>query len=217
MRAKRTKHHLFGIYILINNHRLVKIVLLLLCGWNTIHKWIQLIYDYFNMWSVFSARLICFMNNLRTDSEKCFPEILKVLYITAVCSLYPICVCVCPYIQQCVHTYHCRKWKMSVRTWPSCRAARMIYGWNNWDHCRHGNRIPEGGGEERGILCGGNGSMVWGGGPERVRVCARVCHNVTPSPVWVRHPWILIYMRHRIKDWFLLLHVVFTVTITSFI
>lgn len=38
----------------------------------------------------------------------------------------------------------------------------MIYGWNKWDHCRHGNRITEGkdevGGGGRGaFFCGGNG------------------------------------------------------------
>jgi len=48
---------------------------------------------------------------------------------------------------------------------PPCRAAHVIYGGNKWDHCRHGNRIPEGAGG--GLVGGGNGApkvLGFGGG-----------------------------------------------------
>ena len=128
-----------------------------------------------------------------------------------------------PSVFACVHTYS------SVYIHITGESGKC-----QWEHGLHAEQLAWFMGEITGITVGTvTGSLREGvrreesfvvvmapwywGGREHVRVCARVCHNVTPSPVWVRHPWILIYMRHRIKDWFLLLHVVFTVTITSFI
>lgn len=51
---------------------------------------------------------------------------------------------------------------------PCRAAARMIYGRNKWDHCRHGNRIPvRVGGRERGeesfvVVMGFGGWGLWG-------------------------------------------------------